>query len=372
MKKSYIWSFPTRVFHWLFVFFILLAFISSEEDRWLNYHAIIGYSILILLIFRVIWGLIGPKYSLFKDFPIGLDNSKEFLFNIFKKQEKYIGHNPIASYVIFSMFIICFIVIITGIFTYGIQEGKGILSFLNSSFFKEMELFEEIHELFSTLFIILIGSHILGVFTEWFLHKKNETLNSIFTGCKVTNKEESIKLNSYQKTFSFLMLVLFLSFLIFSFIKPDNILLASKHPPTDYKKKNELFVNECVSCHILYPPQLLPKKSWQLVMSDLENHFGDDASIDTVDNKNILNFLETNSAESSTQESSVKMLDSIKNKDIIAITKSSFWENTHKEIPKEVFTHKRIKSKANCKACHRDIEKGLIEDENIKNLTAFM
>jgi len=160
MKKSYIWSLPTRVFHWLFVAFILFAFISAEEDRWLDFHAIIGYAIAILLIFRIIWGFMGPKYSLFKDFPASKKNAKEFLSNIFEKQEKYIGHNPVASYVMFSMFIICFLAIISGIFTYGVQEGKGLISFLNNSFFKEMELFEEIHEIFSTLFIIAIVLHI--------------------------------------------------------------------------------------------------------------------------------------------------------------------------------------------------------------------
>ena len=78
MQKSYIWSLPTRVFHALFVLFILLAFLSADEDRWLNYHAIIGYGVLILLAFRIFWGIFGPKYTLFKDFPIGKQNVKDF------------------------------------------------------------------------------------------------------------------------------------------------------------------------------------------------------------------------------------------------------------------------------------------------------
>ena len=93
------------------------------------------------------------------------------------------------------------------------------------------------------------------------------------------------------------------------------------------------------------PPTLLPKKSWEVMMSDLENHFGDDASIDDESNKNILAYLVKNSAETSSMESSWNFLNSIGDKD--------------------------IKNKANCKACHSDIEKGLIEDENIKNLSAF-
>lgn len=106
-------------------------------------------------------------------------------------------------------------------------------------------------------------------------------------------------------------------------------------------------------------------------MADLENHFGDDASLSVEDTKNILDFLLKNSAETSTMQSSFNFLNSIGNKDIIAMSQTSFWKRKHKEIPKKLFNHEEIKSKANCKACHSDIEKGLVENENIKNLSNF-
>lgn len=106
-------------------------------------------------------------------------------------------------------------------------------------------------------------------------------------------------------------------------------------------------------------------------MGNLENHFGDDASLDFEDTKNILEYLVKNSAENSTMQASLNFLNSIKDKDIIAMTQTTFWERKHKNIPKDIFSHVDIKSKANCKACHIDIEKGLIENENIKNLTSF-
>lgn len=106
-------------------------------------------------------------------------------------------------------------------------------------------------------------------------------------------------------------------------------------------------------------------------MGDLANHFGDDASLEEADTKNILDFLVKYSAETSTMESSFNILNSIKSNDTIAITKTDFWKKTHKDISKELFNNEKIKSKANCKACHSDVEKGLIEDENIKNLSSF-
>ena len=370
MNKSYIWSLPTRVFHALFALLITIAFLSAE-DEWLNFHAVIGYGVLILVIFRLCWGLWGPKHSLFKDLPLGKKNIKEFLNHIFEEKQKFLGHNPLASYVMISMLVVAILAVLTGALAFGIQEGKGIFSFLNNSFFKNMKLFKEIHEIFANLFIALIVAHIIGVLIDRLLHKKQETLNSIVSGYKVTDENESIKLNIYQKMFSLLMFIFFIGFLAFNLYNPKNILIASKYHPIDYKIQNELFVKECGSCHTLYPPTLLPKKSWELIMSDLENHFGDDASISEDSNKEILDFLVKNSAETSTMKPGFKFLNSIRNQDIIAMTKTTYWEKTHKEIPKELFEHSEIKSKANCKACHSDIEKGLIEKENIKNLSDF-
>lgn len=260
MQKSYIWSLPTRVFHALFVIFILLAFLSAQEDQWLNIHAVMGYVVLILVFFRICWGFIGPKHSLFKDFPLGKTNIKDFLNHIFEEKLKYVGHNPLASYVMISMFVVAILAVITGVLAFGIQEGKGILSFLNSSFFKEMELFGGIHEFFSGLFIALIVAHVVGVFVDRVLHKKQETLNSIVTGYKITSENESIKLNIYQKMFSLLMFIFFIGFIIFNIYKPNNILVASINKPIDYQTQNELFVNECASCHTLYPSQFNAKK----------------------------------------------------------------------------------------------------------------
>ena len=257
MNKSYIWSLPTRLFHWLFVTFILLAFITGDEDRLLSYHAIIGYAILILLVFRFSWGIFGPRYSQFKDFPIGVKNVKEFLNNNFEDKQKYIGHNPLASYVMIAMLVVCFLAIVTGVLAYGIQEGKGIFSYLNNSFFRKMELFEGLHEFLSTLFLVLLAAHIGGVISDRILHKKHETLNSIVTGYKKTEKEEGIRLNIFQKFIAFLFLALLISFFIFNIIKPDNVLIASSYKPIDYKKQNELFVSECASCHTLYPPRFI-------------------------------------------------------------------------------------------------------------------
>ena len=120
-----------------------------------------------------------------------------------------------------------------------------------------MKLFKEIHEFFANFLIFLIVAHLTGVAFDRVFHKKYETLNSIATGYKMTDEDESIKLSFFQKLFAIFMFVAFIAFLIFNIYKPDNSLVASKFKPTDYKTQNIAFVNECGSCHTLYPTKLI-------------------------------------------------------------------------------------------------------------------
>ncbi len=126
-----------------------------------------------------------------------------------------------------------------------------------------------------------------------------------------------------------------------------------------------LYKKECNSYRTLYPPHLLPAKSLQKLMANLEDHFGDDASLEEPTRSDIEKFLVKNSANNSTKEVSFYILKSLKDSPI-AITKTPYWKKRHKNIDKKTFKSSKVKSKANCKACHTDIEKGIIEDENIK------
>lgn len=365
MKRVYVWTLPTRLFHWLFVLLIAGAWISSEEDRWLDIHAAIGSAAGALLLFRIIWGLIGPKYSRFGDFEFRIDALKEYLLGLFHPKRRYIGHNPAASYVMVAMLATVALAVISGVLAYGIQENRGLLAFLHSAQYTDMEWFEEIHEFFVNLLWVLIAAHVMGVLTDRFLHPSDRTLNSIVDGHK-NIEGESVSLSWWQSLLAMLGIGGSIALLVYSLSVPNNPVIATQNEKIDYARVNPVFVNECGSCHTLYPPALLPQASWKNMMADLENHFGDDASLDPADHATILAYLLEHSAESSTQEMSVKMMQSLKNRDIIAITQTPFWKHTHHHIPADVFKSERVKSKANCKACHSDVEQGLIEDSAIK------
>ena len=185
LKKTYVWSIYTVVFHWLLAFLFVIAFLSAEFDSFFAIHVASGVSLAILIAFRVVFGFLDIRYSKFKDFSLSKDELKSYLFNLFNKK-RYVGHNPASSYVILSILATIFLAVISGFLLYGF-EGNGILSFLENSFFAEIA--EEIHELFANLALLFIGLHIAGVLFDKFI-SRGDSFDSIITGYKRVEAED--------------------------------------------------------------------------------------------------------------------------------------------------------------------------------------
>jgi len=131
--------------------------------------------------------------------------------------------------------------------------------------------------------------------------------------------------------------------------------------------KNQLYINECGACHFPYQPGLLPNNSWKKMMSNLENHFGVDATLLDEDFDKISKYLDENSAEKALNfKRSKKIVRSMKNDGtIIAISKTPYFIRKHDEIPKRLIEQKEVKGLFNCKACHTTAQKGIYSERDI-------
>ena len=128
------------------------------------------------------------------------------------------------------------------------------------------------------------------------------------------------------------------------------------------------YKNECSSCHMAYPPGLLPASSWKKIMSGLESHFGDNAELDGEDYKIISEFLVANSADKSSYRRSRKIMRSLnKNEAPIKISELPYIKREHDEIPNKMIKYnKKVNSLSNCIACHAQAEKGLFDEDNVR------
>lgn len=131
---------------------------------------------------------------------------------------------------------------------------------------------------------------------------------------------------------------------------------------------NATYKEECGSCHMAYPAGLLPSASWQKMMLNLENHFGDNAEIDTDANKIISEYLLANGADRSEYRRSRKIMNTLGLNSVPErITEIPYIKHEHDEIPtKMVVDNKEVRSFSHCNACHSKAEQGQFDEDNVR------
>ncbi len=131
---------------------------------------------------------------------------------------------------------------------------------------------------------------------------------------------------------------------------------------------NPVYKEECGSCHMAYPPGLLPARSWDKIMLELENHFGDNAEVDTETYKSITQFLLTNSADKSDYRRSKKFSRSINPNNVpVRISETPYFKHKHDKIPTYMVTgNQKVNSFSQCNACHTKAEQGFFNEHNVR------
>jgi len=119
---------------------------------------------------------------------------------------------------------------------------------------------------------------------------------------------------------------------------------------------NPAWQSECGSCHLAYPPRLLPAASWRALMDDLGRHFGTDAGVDPATATAIRAFLEANAgrARGSGDETTLR------------ITQTSWFVHEHRKVAARTWRSASVGSAANCAACHTGAEAGRFSEHDVR------
>lgn len=203
-----VWDILVRLFHWSLVASFVVAYLTSEEEN--PWHIDSGYVVLGLIIFRVIWGFIGTRHARFSDFLCSPAAVFAYLKGIAGGHSgRYLGHNPAGGWMIMALLAGLFVISISGLKLYAIEEGKGPLagavSFIPHAYAdsdeeedesegnrgdgkrekdeQAEELWEEVHEVSTNITLALIALHITGVFVSGRLHREN-LVKAMITGMK--------------------------------------------------------------------------------------------------------------------------------------------------------------------------------------------
>ena len=169
-RRILVWDAPVRVFHWLFALSFAGAYITAESERWRFLHVTLGYTVAGLVIFRLLWGLVGTRHARFRSFVRGPAVVRRYLAGMLRGSPPHsTGHNPVGALAIVGLLTLAALVSVTGWGTY------NEVGFLSS---------DELHEVLANAMLALVIVHVAGVLLGSWLEREN-LVKAMFTGRKI-------------------------------------------------------------------------------------------------------------------------------------------------------------------------------------------
>ncbi|MDP2760498.1 MAG: cytochrome b/b6 domain-containing protein [Sideroxyarcus sp.] len=186
-----VWDVPVRLFHWLSVASFVLAYVSAEMHL-MVVHVWIGYGLLALLLFRIVWGFIGSRYARFGSFVFSPQQTLAYVRSLRAGQAAhYYGHNPAGALMVFALLALLAAIFVSGLVTLAVIDYEGPLLFLANAVSDDTAyFFRHAHDFFVNVALWLIPLHLIGVVVGSLQHREN-LVRAMVTGLKRKVPEEA-------------------------------------------------------------------------------------------------------------------------------------------------------------------------------------
>ena len=163
-----IWDLPTRLFHWLLVP-LLFGSWWSAENHLLEWHYRFGFAIVLLLVFRLVWGLIGSSTARFSSFVRGPSAIRAYLRG---GTAKRVGHNPIGALSVLAMLALLVVHVGLGLVSTD-EDGLDPAPLAHLVSYDVSEAAQDLHETSFNLLLVLIGLHVAAILFYALFRRQN-------------------------------------------------------------------------------------------------------------------------------------------------------------------------------------------------------
>lgn len=175
-----VWDPLLRVFHWSLACFFLIAY--CLEGDWIALHAHAGYTVALLVLFRLAWGFLGTTHARFSSFIASPQVLMDYLRDFLRlRAEPYTGHDPLGTLMIFALLMSLLVTTLLGMSLFAMQGSGPLPHALVANW--SGALIESAHNLFANLTMILVVVHVAGVLLTSFMHREN-LIAAMITGRK--------------------------------------------------------------------------------------------------------------------------------------------------------------------------------------------
>ncbi len=185
-RQVKVWDILVRFTHWTVAAGIIANLFFTEDGS--DLHVYVGYTVLGLVVVRLLWGLVGTRYARFTSFfptPTRLKHHLSAL-SVRRVDEQHLGHNPLAAIMMLSLW-----AVIIGLGVTGYLMETDIFSHIQ--LLGNKDVLEEIHELLANSLYLLVPLHIVAAIAMSYWQRQN-LIKSMITGKKtVTDKPSDVK-----------------------------------------------------------------------------------------------------------------------------------------------------------------------------------
>ena len=196
-----VWDMPVRIFHWLLAASFAGAWLTSESESQQMIHYAFGYTAVALVLFRVIWGMVGTRYARFEQFIKGPAETIHHIKSLLTgNQQEGLGHNPAGALAMISLMILILLIGLTGYWS--VKDFLG-------------DFMSEAHETIANLTLVVVVIHIAAAIIMSLMQKEN-LIRSMVTGKKRGTSEQAIRYPMHFVGIGLMAIYVFCFYLIVS------------------------------------------------------------------------------------------------------------------------------------------------------------
>lgn len=188
-ERRLVWDLPLRLFHWLLVLLLAASWLTAELER-MTLHFYAGYGVATLLVFRLAWGIAGPRYARFGSFVTGPRKVLAYLRNwINGKAHEPAGHTPPGGWMILALLALLALQVASGMMNS--HDGLDAGPWYWAASDELRDLAEDVHGTGFDVLLALAAAHIVAVLL-YLLRPGVNLVAAMFSGRKRT-AEPAIK-----------------------------------------------------------------------------------------------------------------------------------------------------------------------------------
>jgi len=179
-----VWDLPTRVFHWVLAVCVICSVVSAKiGGNAMVWHFRLGYVVFALLAFRIVWGLVGGRWSRFASFVYAPSTVLRYLRGGTSPHENLdVGHNPLGAFSVFALLALLAAQVGTGLFADDDISNTGpLIKFVSGA---TSSLLTKWHKNYGQwLIIALVVLHVAAI-VFYLVRKQQNLVGPMLTGDK--------------------------------------------------------------------------------------------------------------------------------------------------------------------------------------------